>query len=175
MLGSERLLLLNKCSRLSGTTHARAVQILHSNQGCDEAIILVLTRVSQREADRNVRVLDSMSSSDIGFQRLQNPYKVRLTQDRPSVSHTHIDERSTVGRAGTRNLNRETIKSSNAITITRGGGVHATDDSDIGSEGGDLRERRSSTTGVLNGPLLSTVTTSTEFSKIRAMFLQKRC
>ena len=79
------------------------------------------------------------------------------------VSHTHTDERSAVGRAGTRNLNRKAIGPSNAVTITRGGGVQATDDSKIRSEGGDLRERRSSTTSVLNGPLLSTIMASTSF------------
>ena len=85
-LGPERLLPLNKCSRLGGTTYARAVQILYSNQRCDEAFILVLTRVSQREVDRNVRVLDCVSSNDIGFQRLQT----HVRSGTPRTDHQYV-------------------------------------------------------------------------------------
>jgi hypothetical protein len=64
-----------------------------------------------------------MSSSDVGLQL--------------------ADECGTVGRAGAGNLDGDAVGSWNAVAVTRAGGVQPALVAEIGSKGGNLRDRRS--------------------------------
>jgi len=65
---------------------------------------------------------------------------VRLV-NRPVIRYTYTDERSTIGRAGARDLHWDAVRSSNTVTVTRTSGVQAAGEAEIGSKSSNLRNR----------------------------------